>query len=311
MGAAGYAGQELLGILGRHGGVEPVFASSESCRGEPVGVAGLSYVSPDDVHPGAAELVFLAVPHGRAAPWVERLTPGCARIVDLTADHRPGSGRENVAVYGLAERAGSSVDGASLVANPGCYPTGVLLALQPLEDAGLLDPGGTVVVNAASGVTGAGRRPRRDLLFAEVAGDYRAYGLGNRHRHLREIRAALPGVEILFTPHLLPAPRGILETMTVPVKEGVDAGAVREAWAAAYGDAPAIRLGREGDAPPRLSDVAGTDRLHLWATDNRGLGRPTLTVLAALDNLGKGAAGQAVQNMNRMLGFARERGLRC
>ncbi|MBW3533781.1 MAG: substrate-binding domain-containing protein [Gemmatimonadetes bacterium] len=144
--------------------------------------------------------------------------------------------------------------------------------------------------------------------FAEVAGDFRAYALGNGHRHLAEMRQALPGLQLLFTPHLLPVPRGILETLAVPVAPGVDAYAVRRAWSQAYGDGGPVRVHRQ---TPALSDVVGTDLLLLDASDNAGLDAPVVTVVAALDNLGKGAAGQAVQNMNLMLGLEPWRGLRC
>jgi N-acetyl-gamma-glutamyl-phosphate reductase len=164
-----------------------------------------------------------------------------------------------------------------------------------------------VIVNAASGVTGAGRTPRTDLLFAEVYGDFRAYGVGNVHRHLRELQGILSGVPLIFTPHLLPVPRGILETIAVPVRPGVDAARVREIWREAFGGSRVVRL---LDGVPSLAGVVGTDRLDLAVVDNAGHPE-TLTVMAALDNLGKGAAGQAVQNMNLMLGLPSERGVRC
>lgn len=310
VGGAGYAGRELLEILAGHGGVEVAYATSRSRAGEPTPVEGVPYRSPEAVEAAEADLVFLAVPHGQGEPWVRRLRDRGPRVVDLTADHRPGSGREETAVYGLFEASCDALADARLVANPGCYPTGILLSLLPLRSRELLDRERTVVVNAASGVTGAGRTPKPELLFAEVSGDYRPYAPGNGHRHLQEMRATLPDVDLLFTPHLLPVARGILETMAVPVADGVDAGAVRAAWADAYAGSRVVRIEPE-ERLPSLSGVAGSDRLHLWACDNRSDGAPTVTVVAAFDNLGKGAAGQAVQNMNRMLGQPGERGLRC
>jgi N-acetyl-gamma-glutamyl-phosphate reductase len=171
-----------------------------------------------------------------------------------------------------------------------------------------VDRSRTVVVSAASGVTGAGRTPRRELLFAEVAGDYRAYATGNTHRHLKEMRHGLPGLELLFQPHLLPIPRGILETIYLPVEGGVGPDQVRDAWRAAYAGHETILV--HGEGVPPLAEVVGTDLLALGAAENDGVQR-MVTVVAALDNLGKGAAGQAVQNMNLMLGFQPERGLRC
>lgn len=309
LGGSGYTGRELLRILASHGGVEVRFATSDAESGLPSGVPGLPLVPLGAADPASVDVLFLCLPHGESVPWVERLRGSGTRIVDLTADHRPGSGREEGVVYGLSELAADDVRDAWAVANPGCYPTGVLLALTPLCRAGFLDPSRPMVVNAASGVTGAGRTPRRDLLFGEVFGDYRAYGLGNGHRHLLEMNAWLPGLEMLFVPHLLPVARGILETLVVPVRPGVTAEQARQAWRATYASSRAVRVHDEG--VPGLSEVVGTDVLALGAADNDGLRSPTLTVVAALDNLGKGAAGQAVQNMNLMLGLEPGRGLRC
>jgi len=309
LGGSGYTGRELLRLLGAHGGVEVRFATSDSEAGRASGVPGLALSRLEDAAPDAVDLLFLCLPHGESVPWMDRLAGTPVRVVDLTADHRPGSGREDGVVYGLPELAADAVREASAVANPGCYPTGVLLALAPLCRAGLLDASRPVVVNAASGVTGAGRAPRRELLFGEVFGDFRAYGLGNGHRHLLEMRAVLPSLDLLFVPHLLPVARGILETIVLPVSEGVSAEHVRDAWRALYAGSPAVRVHDEG--APSLAEVVGTDVLALGAVDNAGLRAPAVTVVAALDNLGKGAAGQAVQNMNLMLGFEAGRGLRC
>jgi N-acetyl-gamma-glutamyl-phosphate reductase len=307
IGASGYTGLEMLQVLSGHDGVEVSFASSRSRLGEPTPVPGLSFEDPATAPVNDADVVFLCLPHGESVGWVERLSGG-PRVVDLTADHRPGSGKEKGIVYGLAERNRDSVAGARVVANPGCYPTGVLCSILPLTDAGLAAPDRLTVVNAASGVTGAGRTPRVDLLFAEVAGNYKAYGEGNRHRHLKEIRALLPGTALLFQPHLLPVARGILETITVPVPPGVTAADVKSAWRAAYDGSCAIEV---VEGLPDLGQVVGTDRLLLGACDVEGIDPPVVTVVAAFDNLGKGAAGQAVQNMNLMMGWDIDRGIRC
>lgn len=307
VGASGYTGRELLTLLGLHPDVSVRFATSRGLAGEDTGIAGVTFSDPAEAPIDEAEVIFLCLPHGEAREWMAARPGLTARVVDLTADHRPGSGAEDGWVFGMPELAPGAVASAQRVANPGCYPTGVILSLDPLRREGLLDPLRPVIVNAASGVTGAGRTPRTDLLFAEVYGDFRAYGVGNVHRHLREMRGILTGVPLLFTPHLLPVPRGILETIAVPVRAGVDAARVRQAWEAAFGDSRVVRR-REG--VPSLAGVVGTDRLDLAVVDNEG--HPdTLTVMAALDNLGKGAAGQAVQNMNLMLGLPTERGVRC
>jgi len=310
VGATGYTGLEVMELLAGHPGVEVRFATSRSGAGNASAIAGVSLSAPDEVDPGSVEVVFLCLPHGEARKWMEGPGRAVPRVVDLTADHRPGSGSEEGWVYGLPEVDPAAVSQARRVANPGCYPTGVILALEPLHRGGLVDSDRTVVVNAASGVTGAGRSPRTDLLFAEVYGDFRAYSPGNRHRHLKEMNALLPGLPLLFTPHLLPVPRGILETIALPVPPGVGAEDVLGAWHARYGGSRVVRIFPE--APPSLASVVRSDRLHLAVWENAGLeGSPTLTVSAALDNLGKGAAGQAVQNMNLMLGYPAEQGVRC
>jgi N-acetyl-gamma-glutamyl-phosphate reductase len=307
-GGNGYTGLELLRILSRHDGVEVAWATSRSLAGTPTSIPGLALTDRGPEHLDV-DLVFLCLPHGAAIDWMQHARAQNVRVIDLTSDHRPGSGRDAGVVYGMSDLAAPDVRTASVVANPGCYPTGVILSLEPLAAAGLLDSGRPITIAAASGVTGAGRSPRPDLLFAEVAGDYRAYGLGNDHRHLKEMRALLPGLQLLFVPHLLPTARGILETIAVPVSAGVDAARIRAEWGARYADSPTVRVSPGG--APSLRDVVDTDLLVLSAHDNVGLDAPTVTVVAALDNLGKGAAGQAVNNMNLMLGLAADKGLRC
>ncbi len=308
LGGTGYTGQELLRLLAAQPGVEVRFATSRSEAGARSPIPGLAFVHPDEAPSDEVDFLFLCLPHGEAAAWVVGYR-GRARIVDLTADHRPGSGREAGWVYGLAERNGGVIAGAERVANPGCYPTGVLLALLPLHEAGLVDDERLTVVDAASGVTGAGRTPRADLLFAEVAGNYRAYGEGNEHRHLKEIRSLLPERSILFQPHLLPVPRGILETITVPVRAGVTPTEIRKAWEAAYRGSAVVRVLEDG--LPDLAGVVGTDRVDLGVCPVARVTPSVVTVVAAFDNLGKGAAGQALQNMNLMAGLPVDRGLRC
>jgi len=306
IGATGYTGLETLRILQHHPLAAVVFATSEGSAGAPSGLPGLPLVSGEGAPLEEVDLVFLCLPHGKSVEWARRAAAAGLRVVDLTADHRPGSGREEGWVYGMADLAADRVAGAERVANPGCYPTGVQLALAPLAAAGMLVDGAPVVVNAASGVTGAGRTPKRELLFAEVASDYRAYSTGNGHRHLLEMRAGLPGVPLVFQPHLLPLARGILETLYLPVREGVDAAAVREAWRGAFAGAASLTV---TDGTPTLAEVVGGDRLVMGAADNAGV--PGLvTALVSFDNLGKGAAGQAVHNMNLMMGLEPSLGLR-
>ena len=200
------------------------------------------------------------------------------------------------------------VAGAGVVANPGCYPTSILVALGPLVERGLVAADGTVVVNSASGVTGAGNSPKRELLFGEVAEDFRAYGIGNTHRHLNEMRATLDAwgtsADLVFTPHLLPVARGILSSIVVPLSSPLDD--TLGPWRETYEGEPFIEITQE---TPALRDVRYRNVVRISATPLAGLKSPALLVTSAIDNLMKGAAGQAVQNANLMLGLDETAGL--
>lgn len=320
LGASGYAGRELCALVAGHPRLELAFAAARERRGERARVGGrdVTFVGADEAPLGDAALVFSALPHGASAEWVGRARAAGAKVVDLSADLRPGNAGAHGAgegsgdaPYGLTELTREAVRQATVVANPGCYPTATLLALLPLLARDLLAPGATIAVNAASGVTGAGFTPRHDLLFAEVSEDYRAYGVGNEHRHLAEMRAVLAGfggaaatADIVFTPHLLPVARGILATLVVPVREEIaDPAAL---WAQHYAGEPFVEI---ADAPPSLREVVRRNVARIHVTPARGTRRPTLVVLAAIDNLVKGAAGQAVQNANLLLGLEETAGL--
>lgn len=310
LGASGYAGRELCAILARHPGFELSFAAAHEQRGRAARIGGrqISFIAAEDAPLHHTDLVFTALPHGASAPWVRTARGAGARVVDLSADLRPGSGCSDVAPYGLTEILRPRIDGASIVANPGCYATVVLLALAPLIASGLILPGATISIVAASGVTGAGYTPRHDLLFAEVAEDYRPYAVGNAHRHLAEMRAMVAELggdqELVFTPHLLPVARGIVATITVPVTDLlVDALAP---WKARYAGEPFVEITAE---PPSLRDVVQRNVVRISATHAAGMRQPTLIVTAAIDNLMKGAAGQAVQNANLVFGFDEPMGL--
>jgi N-acetyl-gamma-glutamyl-phosphate reductase len=203
----------------------------------------------------------------------------------------------------------SRIPGAAIVANPGCYPTAILLAVAPLLIKGRVLSGATINVSAASGVTGAGYTARPDLLFAEVAEDFRAYAVGNEHRHLAEMRAVVTELggetnDILFTPHLLPVARGILATITVPVTEAGDDPAAL--WRESYRGETFIEV---VDQPPSLKDVVRRNVVRMSVTRAANVRQPTLVIIAAIDNLMKGAAGQAVQNANLLLGLKEQTGL--
>ncbi len=307
LGASGYVGRELIGLLDGHPDVGVALATSES---EPL-VEGHDTVplAAAEQRWDAADLVFSCLPHGVSAPVVERAKGAGRRVVDLSADLR----LSDRAVYGLTEVYREALPAADLVANPGCYPTASVLSVLPFARAGVIDTTRALIIDAASGVSGAGRHPRRDLLFGEVAEDFRAYGVGNEHRHLPEIARQLSAVagpvDVIFTPHLLPVHRGILATIHVPVVRAMTRAEAETILSDAYDGEPCIRVLR-GEIP-RLKDVVYRNRLALGVVPVKGVARPMLTVFGALDNLVKGAAGQAVQNMNVMLGFAETRGLPC
>ena len=310
LGASGYAGRELCGLIARHPKLELAFASANEQRGQRtrIGAAEVTYVATEDAPLNRAEVVFTALPHGASAVWVGNARASGARVVDLSSDFRPGAG-EAEAPYGLTELMRAKIPGATIVANPGCYPTAILVALAPLLRAGSVVPGATINVSAASGVTGAGYSARPDLLFAEVAEDFRAYAVGNEHRHLAEMRAVAIELgakdnDILFTPHLLPVARGILATITVPVNEFTDDPSAL--WREFYRGEPFIEI---VDQPPSLRDVVRRNVVRLSVTKAANVRQPTLIIISAIDNLMKGAAGQALQNANLLLGLNEQAGL--
>lgn len=309
LGASGYAGRELCALVARHPGLRLAFATANERRGERARLGGVdvTFVAHDDAPLANAELVFCALPHGASATWVERVRTSGARAVDLSADLRPGSGAQPVP-YGLTEVTRDEVRSAPVVANPGCYPTAILLALIPLATRGLITPGSAINVVAASGVTGAGFTPRPDLLFAEVAEDYRAYAVGNTHRHLAEMRTVLAAhgadADLIFTPHLLPVARGILATISVMLERPIDDPL--SIWRDHYAGEPFVEV---SDEPPALRDVVRRNVVRIFARTIAGVRQPTLLIVSAIDNLVKGAAGQAVQNGNLVLGLDETLGL--
>jgi len=327
LGATGYVGAELLRILSRHPGVELAFVSSEQYRGRRasdvypslVGYADLVLEAPDPAAAAErAEIVFTALPHGASAPIVAALRARDRLVIDQSADFRlrdlrvyaqwygdhhaaPELVRE--AVYGIPELYRDAMRTTRLVAVPGCYPTCALLGLVPLARAGLLrEP---VVIDAKSGTTGAGRAAKVEQLFAEVNENFRPYAIAG-HRHGpeidQELAAAGAPVGTVFVPHMLPLARGMECTMYVRIP---DAPSLDELFARAYRDEPCIVL--RGAEPPTIREVRGTNRCAIgWRYD-----APTgyAVVMSALDNLGKGAAGQGVQCMNVVLGLDESTGL--
>ena len=308
LGASGYVGHELLRLLRGHPATTIAFATADSAAGERVD--GVELIKVDDAPWQQVEIVLSALPHGVSARYVQEARASGKRAVDLSADFRLSPD----AVYGLTEFTRPRLPAADLVANPGCYPTAALLALIPLAQLGLIDASREVIIDAASGVTGAGRNPTRDLLFGEVAEDYRAYAAGNTHRHLAELRQSLAREggftgDLVFTPHLLPVKRGILETIHVPLTRVLDQSTAEGLYSAAYDGEPCVQILH--GALPSLKDVVYRNRVAIGVALVADVRRPRLTVIAAIDNLVKGAAGQAIQNMNVMLGLPETAGLAC
>ena len=311
LGASGYAGRELCAIIQRHEGLRLAYATANAQRGETVELprgGRVTFEAADDVRLADAALVFSALPHGTSAPWVARARAAGTRVVDLSADLRIGNGASEGVPYGLTELRRDQVRGAECVANPGCYPTSALIALAPLFEQGLIAPGTQVNISAASGVSGAGLSPRVELLFGEVTENYRAYGVGNAHRHLNEMRALAmeygTDVDLLFTPHLLPVARGILSTITVQLTRPLDD--LLAPWRTRYTNERFIEI---DDALPELRHVAHRNVVRIAVRGVDGVRTPTIQIFSAIDNLMKGAAGQAVQNANLMLGLTEQAGL--
>ena len=332
VGATGYAGAELARLLAGHPGVRAASYVSRSAAGRPVSecVPALRGSDAAFVHPDSAKLeecdaVFFAAPHGVAMKAAPALVKKGVAVIDLGPDFRlrdpalyekwygrPHAAPELLAeaVYGLTEAAREKIPAAKIIACPGCHATAMQLALLPFVKAKAV-AAGAIAADSKTGVSGAGKSSgRADLLMAEMHGNCKAYAVDG-HRHLPETKQALAefgggdSPEIVFVPHLLPLSRGILLSAYVPLKDGADpAEIVSQHWRdAIFVDA----LSGSGNEVPELARVAFSNRTEIVA---RKVGGGTALVLAALDNLMKGAAGQAVQNFNLRFGFAEDAGLR-
>lgn len=297
-------------LIGAHPSMELVFASANGQRGQTMrtGRREITFIGADEAPLGDAALVFSALPHGASLEWVERAKTAGAKVVDLSSDLRIGNGHADGVPYGLTELRRAQIAGADVVANPGCYPTAILLALAPLLQAGVVENASTISVSAASGVTGAGFTPRPDLLFAEISEDFRAYGVGNAHRHVNEMHAMLDELganqDLVFTPHLLPVARGILATIIVRLNRPI--ATPLDLWRDAFANEQFIEL---SETTPSLRDVVRRNVVKISAVNAANVKEPSLIVTSAIDNLTKGAAGQAIQNANLMLGFDEPAGL--
>jgi N-acetyl-gamma-glutamyl-phosphate reductase len=331
-GASGYTGQELLRILVNHPDVEIVAVTSRKYSGTPVsdvypvfrGLTDLKYIdaSPERVA-GLCDIVFLALPHGEAMEVAPSFLKEGKKVVDLSADFRLRDAATyekwyikhtsphliDRAVYGLPELYRDDIKGADLVANPGCYPTSVILGLAPLLKSGHIN-NSSIIVDSKSGVSGAGRDLQLGSLFCEVNDGFKAYKVG-LHRHTPEMEQEISHlaeqpVSILFAPHLLPVNRGILSTIYADLQEKCSASDLTGVYNDFYRDEKFVRIYQAG-VMPNISSVTGSNNCDIGITVDERSGR--VIIVTAIDNLIKGASGQAVQNMNIMYGLPEDTGL--
>ena len=330
IGATGYTGSELVRILINHPEVDIAMITSESRAGEKfsdvhpffTGIAEHTLVSADKVNEYELDLVFLALPHGVSMDYVKRFKDKPFKIIDLSGDfrldtkeiyeewykkeHTYPEGFEAVA-FGLPELFADKISESRLVANPGCFPTGSILGLSPLIKNKLIDQS-SIIVDSKTGVTGAGVKASAVTHFSNVNDNFKAYGL-KHHRHTIEIQGILGRltsgeVTVQFTPHLLPVDRGILSTMYVKPKGKISEEELRSVYEEFYADAPFVRL---RNAAPAIKDVRGTNYCDIYPVYDQRTNN--IIVISAIDNLVKGAAGLAVQNMNILFGLDETAGL--
>ena len=331
-GASGYTGQELLRLLIGHKEIEVVALTSRKFKDMPVsdvfpafeGLVSERFMdaSPDDVA-DISDVVFLALPHGVAMEAVPIFLRAGKKVIDLSADFRlrdaklyerwykkhtaPDMIRE--AVYGLPELYRDDIKDAKLTANPGCYPTGVILALAPVLKEKCID-NTSIIVDSKSGVSGTGREPQIGSLFCEVNEGFRAYKIGH-HRHTPEMEQELSclagnDIKISFTPHLLPISRGILSTIYATLRKNVSVADLLDIYKEFYKDEKFVRIYKM-EMFPNISSVRGSNYCDIGLTVDKRTGR--VVIISTIDNLIKGAAGQAIQNMNLMCGLKEDTGL--
>ncbi len=301
VGAGGYAGSELTSLARAH----PSFTEVHAMRGR-ADVPAQGDIAPLDLARfSQVDLVFLCTPHGAAAPLAKAALDAGAKVVDLSADFRLKDAADELsdtAVYGLTEHARDEVTTAKLVANPGCYPTAVLLPLLPLLEAGFIAEDTPIVADCKSGVSGAGIGATEVTHYGNVHENFRAYGVGT-HRHTAEIHQTADTDRIVFVPHLLPCFRGLLATLYITPRPSLDASVARRILSEAYEQEALVETLTDGT--PCLRDVQNRNHCAIGAADAYG----QVVVVSALDNLRKGAAAQAMQNANLMLGLEEGLGL--
>ena len=334
VGATGYAGEELIDILLRHPDVRIAHLSAKIDKPKAISAIFPKFKSKIDLICGIpdikeiinkSDLVFLVLPHTVSMDFAPKLLDAGKRVIDLSADYRlkeakiyaqfykakqKDKAHLNTAVYGLPELYREKIRRAKLIANPGCYPTAAILALAPIAAFNLADLS-SIIIDAKSGVTGAGRKVAEAFLFSEINEDFKAYKV-NIHQHIPEINqevSILAGkkTQITFVPHLLPLSRGILETIYVKKAKSRKhkAGNLVGLYKKFYKKEPFVRIKDEGDFP-RLKDVVGTNFCDIGIKESAD----SIIIVSTIDNLLKGASGQAVQNMNIMCGFTETSGLK-
>ncbi len=333
VGGTGYTGVELLRLLALHPQVELTAITSRGDAGLPVadmfpslrGLVNLVFTDPATANLSACDVVFFATPHGVAMSQTPALLAAGVKVIDLAADFRlqdvsvfeqwykmPHSCTDILrdAVYGIPELYREQVKQAKVIGNPGCYPTTILLGLAPLLEQGLIDFSVPIIADAKSGVSGAGRKAEVATLFAEASDNMKAYGVAG-HRHHPEIHAQLTqlaktNLEFIFVPHLVPMIRGMLSTIYVKLSAKANSLDLQALFEKRYADEQFVDVLPAGTLPETRS-VRGANQLRMALHKQAGTGY--LTIVVVQDNLVKGAAGQAVQNMNIMFGFAENAGL--
>ena len=331
-GGSGYTGQELLRLLIRHPEAEVIVTTSRRYKGTPVsqiypafeGLTDLAYTdaAPEEII-GRADIVFSALPHGEAMTAVPKFIRAGQKVIDLSADYRlsdlsryertyckhvsPNLLKESV--YGLPEIHRTEIEKATLVANPGCYPTSVILGLAPALKTKVLDEK-SIIIDSKSGTSGAGREPKTGSLFCEVNEGFKAYNI-LKHRHSPEMEQELSliagsEIRISFVPHLLPVNRGILSTMYATLQKDISTPDLIDMYHEFYRDEYFVRICKEG-IYPNISSVKGTNYCDISLMVDKRTNR--IVIISVIDNLVKGAAGQAIQNMNIMAGLRENTGL--
>lgn len=323
-GASGYAGQDAVEILSKHPCADVVFATSSTYAGQSVPHSDLRYIPHDEAPLSEVEAVFLALPHGVSAQKAKQALDAGVKVIDLSADFRLDT-PESYAQwynhahpfpdmlpipYGLPEINRDKLHNIDLVAAPGCYPTTTLLGLLPLLKNGWVKPNTPIIVDAKSGVSGAGREPKPNLHFVEVFGNFSPYNPGRVHRHVGEIEQEIAKLDpnagaLIFTPHLLPVDRGLMSSIYVQLADGVSSANAQGLYEAAYADEPLVTVLPKGEQAT-LKHVVRTNGCAISLTAPL---EKLLHITSVTDNLRKGASGQAVQCFNLMFDLPETMGL--